>query len=55
MGHRSPGSVNMNGVRHCLQQGSYREPKVFNVLEFYDFIRVPLNVLEFVLNALEIL
>ena len=25
-----------------------------DVLEFYDFIRVPLNVLEFVLNVLEI-
>ena len=34
-------------------QGSYREAKVLNVLEFYDFIRVPLNVLEFVLNVLE--
>ena len=35
--------------------GSYRQPKVLNVLEFYDLIRVPLNVLEFVLNVLEIL
>ena len=35
-------------------QGSYRKPKVLNVLEFYDFIRVPLNDLEFVLNVLEV-
>ena len=50
-GHRCgrvPGQCPM-----CGNQGSYREPKVLNVLEFYDFIRVPLNVLEFVLNVLE--
>ena len=28
-------------------KGSYREPKVLNVLEFDNFIRGPLNVLEF--------
>ena len=42
--------------RVCSSQGSYRKPKVLNVLEFYDLIRVPLNVLEcdvFVLNVLE--
>ena len=33
-------------------QGSYREPKVLNALEFTYFIRVPLNVLEFVMNVL---
>ena len=35
-------------------QGSYRELKVLNVLGFYDFIQLPLNVLEFVLNVLDI-
>ena len=38
---------------HTRNQGSYSEPKVLNVLEFYDFIWAPLNVLEFVLNVLE--
>ena len=37
---------------NAYEQGSYREPKVLNVLKFCDFIRVPLNVLEFVLNVL---
>ena len=35
------------------KHGSYREPKVLNVLEFDDLIRVTLNVLEFVLDVLE--
>ena len=26
------------------KQGSYRKPEVLHVLEFYDFIRVPLNL-----------
>ena len=36
-------------------QGSYREPKVLNVLEFNYFVRVPSNVLELVLNVLDCL
>ena len=31
----------------CYTEGSYRKPKVFNTLEFYDFIRVLLNELQF--------
>ena len=34
-------------------QGSYRETKVLNILEFHYLIRVPLDVLEFLLNVLE--
>ena len=43
--------IKCNNV-HCAQ-GSYRKPKVLNILEFYFFIRVPLIVLEFVPNVLE--
>ena len=43
----------MRRVSVLYRVRSYREPKVLNVLEFYDLIQVPLNVLEFVLNVLK--
>ena len=31
----------------CYTEGSYKKPKVLHTLEFYDFIRVLLNELQF--------
>ena len=40
---------------HTMALGSYREPKVLNVLELNYFIQVPLNVIESLVFSLDFL